>query len=377
MVMDIPETRLAEEELRHDSERFQLVSRATHDAVRDWDLRTNDLWWNENFQKLFGYRAEAVEPGIASWTNRIHTEDLDRVVTGIHAAIDTGKLSWSDQYRFRCQDGSYLEIHDRGYVLREASGNPVRMISAMQDITERKRAAERLNCIMADLERSNRDLEQFAYVASHDLQEPLRMVSSYTQLLAQRYEGQLDDKAKKYIDYAVDGAIRMQQLINDLLTYSRVGTRGKPPEPTDSHAVLGRTLSDLAAMIKENQALVTNDDLPTVRADPSQLAEVFQNLIANAIKFRGENMPRVHVSASESDNGYEWVFSVKDNGIGIEPRYQDRLFVIFRRLHTRKEYPGTGIGLAICKRIVERHGGRIWFESEPGKGSTFYFTIPK
>lgn len=244
-------------------------------------------------------------------------------------------------------------------------------------LVDRQRAEEKLKRVMSDLERSNRDLEQFAYVASHDLQEPLRMISSYTQLLAQHYEGHLDGKAKKYIDYAVDGAIRMQQLIGDLLTYSRIGTRGKPPELTDAHAVLGKTLSDLAALIKENQALVTNDNLPTVRADPSQLAAVFQNLIANAIKFRGKNMPRVHVSARESDDGYEWVFSVKDNGIGIEPRYQDRLFIIFRRLHTQKEYPGTGIGLALCKRIVERHGGRIWFESEPGNGATFYFTIPK
>lgn len=201
------------------------------------------------------------------------------------------------------------------------------------------------------------------------------MVSSYTQLLGQRYEGQLDEKAKKYIDYAVDGAVRMQQLINDLLAYSRVNTQGKTPEMIDSHSVLGEALGNLSAAIEENRAIVINDDLPMVRADATQLSQLFQNLIGNAIKFRGSDLPRIQVSAC--DLGSEWRFSVKDNGIGIAAQYADKVFVIFQRLHTRQDYPGTGIGLAICKRIVERHGGRIWFESEPGKGSTFYFTLPK
>jgi light-regulated signal transduction histidine kinase (bacteriophytochrome) len=201
------------------------------------------------------------------------------------------------------------------------------------------------------------------------------MVSSYTQLFAQRYKDQLDDKAEKYIDYVVDGAVRMQRLINDLLTYSRVGTRGKPLEPTDAHSVLGEVLRNLQIAIDESRAIITNDDLPTLRADASQLLQVFQNLIANAIKFRRESPPRIHVSAR--DRGREWVFSISDNGIGIEPQYKDRIFVIFQRLHTKQEYPGTGIGLPLCKRIVERHGGKIWFESEPGKGTTFFFTILK
>jgi signal transduction histidine kinase len=243
------------------------------------------------------------------------------------------------------------------------------------EVENRKRAEAQLKKAVLDLERSNKELEQFAYVASHDLQEPLRMVSSYTQLLAQRYEGLLDDKARKYIDYAVDGAVRMQRLINDLLTFSRVGTRGRPAEPTDAHAALGEAIVNLSAAIEENGAIVTTDDLPTVLADATQLVQVFQNLVANAIKFRGEAAPRVHVSAR--DQGSEWVFSVRDNGIGIEPQHRNRLFVIFQRLHTRDEYPGTGIGLAVCKRIVERHGGTIWFESEPGSGATFFFTFPK
>ena len=243
------------------------------------------------------------------------------------------------------------------------------------EITERKRVEETLKKAMADTERSNKDLEQFASIASHDLQEPLRMVASYTQLLAERYEGQLDEKAGKYIAYAVEGAIRMQRLVNDLLTYSRVSTRGNPLETTDSHSILGQAISNLAAMIEESKAIVTNEELPMVRADVSQLVQVFQNLLANAIKFRGGDFPHVHVSVR--DEGREWVFSVRDNGIGIDRQYAERIFVIFQRLHTRQEYPGTGIGLAVCKRIVERHGGKIWVESEPGKGSTFFFTVPK
>jgi PAS domain S-box-containing protein len=243
------------------------------------------------------------------------------------------------------------------------------------DITDRKRADESLKRTMADLERSNRELEQFAYVASHDLQEPLRMVASYTQLLAQRYQGQLDDKAKKYIDYAVDGALRMQRLITDLLTYSRAKAQAQPATAIDSHAVLGEALRNLQSAIHENHALITNDELPVVHADITQLAQVFQNLIANAIKFHGSDAPCIHVSAD--DCGHEWRFSVRDNGIGIEAQYAQRVFGIFQRLHTRQEYPGTGIGLAVCKRIVESHGGKIWVESEFGKGSVFFFTVKK
>jgi signal transduction histidine kinase len=242
------------------------------------------------------------------------------------------------------------------------------------EVELRKRAEANIEKYIKDLKRSNEELQQFAYVASHDLQEPLRMVASYTQLLAARYEGQLDDKAHKYIEYAVDGAVRMQRLINDLLDFSRVGTRGMPMETTDCNAVLEEAINNLAAVIDESGAILTKEELPTLQADASQLILVFQNLISNAIKFRGEAFPTVHVSAQ--DQGPEWVFSLKDNGIGIDPQYADKIFLIFQRLHTRQEYPGTGIGLAVCKRIVERHGGRIWVESAPGTGSTFFFTIP-
>jgi light-regulated signal transduction histidine kinase (bacteriophytochrome) len=245
----------------------------------------------------------------------------------------------------------------------------------VHDITERKQGEEKIQMTLEDLERSNKELEQFAYVASHDLQEPLRMVSSFTQMLGRRYKDKLDADAKDFIGFAVDGANRMQVLINDLLMYSRVGTRGKPFEPTDMNEVLGRAIANLRVAIEESHTIITNDELPTVRADAIQIVQLFQNLLSNSIKFRANNTPCVHVSFTERSD--EWVFSVKDNGIGIAPAYHERIFVIFRRLQTKGEYPGTGIGLAICKKIVERHGGKIWVESELGKGSTFYFTIPK
>lgn len=242
------------------------------------------------------------------------------------------------------------------------------------EIEDRKRTARELAERTEALERSNRDLQQFAYVASHDLQEPLRMVSSYVQLLARRYKGKLDPDADDFIGYAADGAARMRRMIQDLLAFSRVGTRGNPPSRTDAMEVFRQVVADLEVAVKESGARVTHDPLPAVEADPTQLSQLFQNLIANAIKFRREVSPEIHVSA-QRENGF-WVFSVRDNGIGFDPGYADRIFTIFQRLHTREEYPGTGIGLAICKKIVERHGGAIRVESEPGNGSTFYFTLP-
>ncbi len=226
----------------------------------------------------------------------------------------------------------------------------------------------------AKLEHTNAELEQFAYVASHDLQEPLRNVRSYTELLAERYQGRLDAKADKFIGYIVDGASRMQRLVSDLLSYSRVGEADLSPELTNVADAMGQVLGDMEALIQENDALVTCDPLPTIIANNLQISQLLLNLIGNAIKFRSENPPRIHVSAEQKDK--EWVFSVSDNGIGIEPQYAERIFTVFQRLHTRETYPGTGIGLAICRKIVERHGGRIWMESEIGKGTTFFFTIP-
>jgi light-regulated signal transduction histidine kinase (bacteriophytochrome) len=242
------------------------------------------------------------------------------------------------------------------------------------EIAERKRAESILAQQSAELARSNSELEQFAYIASHDLQEPLRMVASYVQLLERNYKNLFDAKGEEYIAYAVDGAKRMQMLINDLLAYSRVGTQGNEFALTDCAGVVGLTIKNLQKAIQESGATITCDPLPTVLADKMQLLQLFQNLLANAIKFRAEQPPEIRITAKHTDSF--WQFAVKDNGIGIEPRHFQRIFLIFQRLHNRRQYPGTGMGLAICKKIVDRHGGTIWPVSEPGLGTTFFFTLP-
>jgi len=253
-------------------------------------------------------------------------------------------------------------------------GTSVGRVFSFRDVTERKRAAEELERRAAELARSNAELEQFAYVASHDLQEPLRMVASYTQLLARRYHDRLDADAQEFIAYAVEGVTRMHLLIGDLLAYSRAG-RQKELQPTDCGVVVGRALRNLRVALEEKGANVTCGTLPTVMGDPAQLGQLFENLLRNAIKFCNEGRPEVHVGAVRE--GSDWLFSVRDNGIGIDPQYAQRIFVMFQRLHGREAYPGTGIGLAICKKIVDRHGGRIRVDGRPGEGCTFVFTLPR
>jgi len=397
MFQDITTRKMAEIETRKKSEQLQLLSTELEIIIDSIPGLVFYKDKNNRFIRVNKYMSDAYHMSKKQLEgvhlNELHSREQAQAYYEDDLQVIRSRQSkpnidepWKTETGIRWVSTSKIPYIDE-------TGEVVCVIGVSMDVTERKLAeeelknhrkhleemdkvrTEKLAVAIRDLERSNKELEQFAYVASHDLQEPLRMVSSYTQLLAQRYEGQLDDKAKKYIDYAVDGAVRMQRLINDLLTYSRVGTRGKPLEPIDSHSVLGEALLNLQSAVEESRAMVTNDDLPTVRADASQLIQIFQNLIANAIKFRGASPPRIHVSAR--DQGREWLFSISDNGIGIDPQYKDKLFMIFQHLHTKQEYPGTGIGLALCKRIVERHGGKIWFESEPGNGSTFFFSIPK
>jgi PAS domain S-box-containing protein len=243
-----------------------------------------------------------------------------------------------------------------------------------KEIAEKIRIEDELKQVADELKRSNAELQQFAYVASHDLQEPLRMISSFTQLLQKRYKGKLDPDADDFIEFVVGGALQMKMLIDNLLSYSRVSSHRRDFEMTDCNLIVDNALKNLKAVIQESGATITRDHLPTVLVDRLQIYQVFQNLISNAIKFRTESSPVIHISAEQK--GQDWIFSVSDNGIGISSEFFKRIFLIFQRLHSRNEYPGTGIGLAICKKIVERHGGRIWVESECGKGSVFYFSIP-
>jgi len=279
---------------------------------------------------------------------------------------------------WRCLDRHGVEHWQH----QEVSVQPVgegrwQVFGVTTDITEVKRAEAEQRTLLAELERSNSELEQFAYVASHDLQEPLRLVSAYTELLLQRYRDRLDKDADPLVGFITDGVSRMQRLVQDLLLYSRVSSRSAPMEPTPMAVPLALATENLTLAIAEQQAEVTHDDLPTVPCDSLQMTQLLQNLVGNAIKFRRpDEPPRVHISARPTDDGEAWRFEVRDNGIGIEPEYFERIFVIFQRLHTRRQYAGTGIGLAICKRIVERHGGRIGVESTPGDGALFWFTLP-
>jgi len=274
---------------------------------------------------------------------------------------------WEGELTNTTRNGESLTMNSRLSLQRDHEGRPVAILESQRDITPLQEYA-------VSLSRSNKELEQFAYVASHDLREPLRMVTSFSQLLKQKYQGRLDSDADEFIGYIVGGAARMDALIQDLLEYSRVSSQAKPFGPTDMEVVMDNVHKNMAVIIRENGADITSGPLPTIIADQSQMVQLVQNLVANAIIYRRDELPKIRVEAREK--GLEWIFSVHDNGIGIDPAYFDKIFELFQRLHSREQYPGTGIGLAICRRIVERHGGRIWVKSEPGKGSIFFFSIP-
>ena len=341
-----------------------------HDAIFVRDGNGAIVFWNAGATELYGWSGpEAI--------GRISHALLQTVFPRPRSEIESEVLrtgGWDGELIHTRRDGSALVVHSRWALHRGKNGQPPAFLEINRNITERKRAAEALARQAKELERSNEDLAQFAYAASHDLQEPLRTINSYVQILAGDYKGKLGPEADEFIHFVVDGTARMQALIRDLLTYSKAGKEGKPMKPVDIADATARALGNLRSAIEESGAEVTCEGLPVVNAEPSQMAQLMQNLIGNAIKYRGREAPRVDVSARR--NGGEWIFSVRDNGIGIDPKYAESIFAVFRRLHARDEYEGTGIGLALCKKIVERHGGRIWVESEAGAGATFLFTLP-
>jgi PAS domain S-box-containing protein len=502
---DITEKKLAQEKVRIVKERYDTVIKATKEAIWEWDIPTNQVHWGEGFRSLFGYDAEMISWNVEVWDAYFHPDDVKRVLDSVNAVVGSdSELQWECQYRFMKSDGRYAHVLDRGILIRDEDGKPLRMIGAMQDIsskihadqalrdseektrlimnaaldaiicmdkkglitfwnpqaekifgwktedvmgmrlsdtiipaeyrerhtrgleayaksgqgrilntilelsainknntefpieltvlpiqqgneeffcafvrdiTARKTAEQQLKKRAEELTASNAELEQFAYVASHDLQEPLRMVSSFLQLLEKKYAENLDETANQYIQFAVDGSNRMKSLILDLLEYSRVNTSQEQRTAIDLSTIINQVLDTYSCKIIETKASVKVSLMPVARVNKMQMTQLFQNLIGNALKYNKAAQPAIEIGYEEQADCH--LFFVKDNGIGIDPKFYERIFIIFQRLHTKNQFSGTGIGLAICKKIVEKHEGRIWVESIAGEGSTFYFTVKK
>ncbi len=373
MAVDITERKAAETELR---ERKEFIETIIANLPIGLSVHTIDdgrfRYMNRNFQDTYGWPRETLLDVDAFfehvYPDPAFRQEISAQIYADMASGDATRMVWENVPITR-SSGETAVISARNIPMIEKN----LMISTVWDVTAYHAAKLQLEATIAELQRSNRELEQFAYVASHDLQEPLRMVASYVQLLERRYRGRLDADADEFIDYAVEGATRMRKLINDLLTFSQVGRKAEAFEAVNCEKVLAAVLRVLKKSLEENGGTITHDPLPVVNGITSQVNQVFQNLLSNALKFHREEPPRIHISAAAQDN--EWVFAVSDNGIGIDPQYFERIFLVFQRLHGKKEYPGTGIGLALCKKIIETHGGRIWIESQAGQGSTFYFTL--
>jgi PAS domain S-box-containing protein len=352
----------AETALRDSEHRMRRITDNMTDIVAQVDKECVFTYLSPSILNMVGIKADELIG--KQFYSLVNPDDVESMQKGF-AKIITG-----DKNRLECRlmtkSGGMIWIEILANPILSAEGELQDIILTCRNINQRKKAEE-------ELARSNAELQQFAYIASHDLQEPLRMVASYVQLLQRRYKGKLDNDADTYIQYAVDGATRMKNLINDLLTYSRVGTHGKPLEKLPLQETMHRVMNNLTVIIDERSAEVTHSELPVIMGDSTQMDQLFQNIINNAIKFC-QNTPKIHIDAVKEENNM-WRISIKDNGIGIEPQYAERIFVMFQRLHTQQEYSGTGIGLAVCKKIVERHGGRIWIESEKDKGTTFFFTL--
>lgn len=374
MVHDITDRKRIENELLESKQKLKLALENGKIGVWEWNRKTDKLTLDKRIEKIFELKNGSYTSTYSALENMVHEDDLTHLRKTIQKSLKNNS-SLETIFRIKTKSGNIKYISARALVARERAGKSARLSGVAFDITEMQQGTEKLvSKLNEELLRSNKELERFAYVASHDLQEPLRMVTNFTQLLSKQYGDKLDANAKEYIYYAVDGAKRMYDLINGLLDYSRIHTKGKEFKLVDLNTILKDTIENLSLIIEERKTEIKSDNLPTVLADESQMVQLFQNLIANSIKFSRET-PMITISSKSEKNHHKISFS--DRGIGIDPQYFERIFQIFQRLHHRNEFQGTGIGLAICKRIVERHGGNIWVESEPGKGSTFHFTIPQ
>lgn len=352
--------------------RLAAIVESSEDAIISKSLTGIIQSWNRGAERMFGYQAEEV---VGKHISMLAAPDRVDEIPHILARLARGERVEHYITKRRAKDGRILTVSLSVSPIRDESGTIIGASKIARDITERERQRRALEEANAALTRSNLDLQQFAYSASHDLREPLRMVATYGEMLNRKFAGNLGDLGTQYIRYIIEGAERMQRLLDDLLAFTRASTFDQSePDELDASVALDAALKNLESAIQENGATVTRTKLPVVRMHAILLEQLFQNLIGNAIRYHGEEAPRIHVAAERS--GDDWLFSIQDNGIGIDPEYREQIFGIFKRLHSAAEYPGTGMGLAICQRIVERVGGRIWVESEPGRGSTFFFTLP-
>jgi two-component system CheB/CheR fusion protein len=359
-----------------------MVASVTNDAIYEWDMVNEVTYWGEGYSTLFGHHRTEEPMPMSSWLDHLHPDEREQLMATMADAFENKATSLTRELRFKCADRTYKTVLDKLGILYNADQKPVKIIGAMHDITQRKENElavaelnQQLNVRANELISSNEELERFAYVASHDLQEPLRMVSSFLQLLQKKYAGQLDQTATQYIDFAVDGAERMKRLILDLLEYSRVGTNKDVLTEINLGDIVNQVLKNYDTKITERDAVIRTQLLPTIMANRMQITQLMQNLVGNALKYNTSFVPEIEIGCEEKLD--HWQFYVSDNGIGIDKKFFEKVFIIFQRLHNKKQFSGTGIGLAICRKIVERHGGNIWIESTPGNGSTFFFTIKK